>query len=59
MQKFVGEKENSAMRKSVIIIHENIRNSFVEIIPNMYHGEFSINHAEDYVGQLLKIVNYK
>ena len=56
---FVGEKENSTMRKSVIIIHENIRNSFVEILPNMYHGEFSINHAEDYVGQLLKIVNYK
>lgn len=56
---FVGEKENRTMRKSVIIIHENIRNSFVEILPNMYHGEFSINHAEDYVGQLLKIVNYK
>ena len=52
---FVGEKENSAMRKSAAIIHENIHNSFVEILPNMYHGEFSINHAEDYVSQILNI----
>ncbi len=45
---FVGEKENFAMRKSATIIHENIQNSFIEILPNVYHGEFSINHAEDY-----------
>lgn len=46
---FVGENENSAMRKSAAIIHENIHDSFVKVLPNMYHGEFSINHAEDYV----------
>ena len=56
---FVGEKENRTMRKSASIIRENLQNSYMEIIPNRYHGEFSINHAEDYVGQLLKIVNYK
>ena len=53
---FVGEKENSAMKKSVAIIRENIYNSFVKVLPNRYHGEFSINHAGDYVRQILKIV---
>lgn len=56
---FVGEKENSAMRKSAAIIHENLQNSYMEIIPSRYHGEFSMNYAKDYVDQLLKIVNYK
>ena len=56
---FVGEKENRTMRKSASIIRENLQNSYMENIPDRYHGEFSINDAKDYVGQLLKIVNYK
>ena len=30
--------------------------SFIQVLPNMYHGEFSINHADDYVRKLLEIV---
>ncbi len=56
VQIFVGEKENHAMRKSAKIIHEKLQDSFIQILPNMYHGEFSINHADDYVGRLLEII---
>ena len=44
------------MKKSAKIIHEKLQDSFIKILPNMYHGEFSINHADDYVRKLLEIV---
>ena len=50
---FVGEKENHAMRKSATIIHDKLKNSCLYVLPNMYHGEFSINHAEDYVNKII------
>ena len=53
---FVGEKENSVMRTSAKRIQEKIRGSVVEVLPNLYHGEFSINHAEDYAKKVLEIV---
>ena len=49
---FVGEKENHAMRKSATIIHDKLKNSCLHVMPNMYHGEFSINHANDYVNEI-------
>lgn len=54
---FVGEKENKAMRKSAKIIHENLKGSILQILPKMYHGEFSINHAEDYVKTIREILS--
>lgn len=54
---FVGEKENFAMRKSATIIRENLQNSYMEIISDRYHGEFSINHAEDYVSLILNLTD--
>lgn len=53
---FVGERENGAMQKSAKIIHENLRGSVLTVLPNMHHGEFSINHADDYVNTLRSIV---
>ena len=53
---FVGEKENQAMRKSATMIHEKLEDSVLHVLPNMYHGEFSINHAEHYVNKILEIV---
>jgi len=55
----VGEKENQAMRKSAIIIHEKLEGSFLHVLPNMYHGEFSINKAGDYVKKILEIVEHQ
>ena len=59
VQIFVGEKENHAMRKSAKIIHEKLQDSFIQVLPNMYHGEFSMNHADEYVRKLLEIVTQR
>ena len=56
---FVGEKENNPMKKSAKIIHEKLQDSFIQVLPNMYHGEFSINHADNYVKKLLEIVKQR
>ena len=52
----VGEKENKAMQKSAKIIHENLQGSVLHVLPKMHHGEFSINHADDYVSKLQRII---
>ena len=44
------------MKKFAKIIHEKLQDSFIQVLPNMYHGEFSINYADDYVRKLLEIV---
>jgi len=56
---FVGEKENNSIKKSAKLIHEKLQGSFIQVLPNMYHGEFSINHADDYVRRLLEIIEQK
>ena len=56
VQIFVGEKENQAMKKSARIIHGRLKNSLLQVLPNMYHGEFSINHADDYASKILEMV---
>ena len=53
---FVGEKENSAMRNSAVKIHKKIQGSSLQVLSQMYHGGFSINHADDYVDKILEIV---
>jgi len=53
---FVGEKENHTMRSSAKIIHAKLQGSLLQILPQMYHGEFSINHVNDYVNNILDIV---
>ena len=53
---FVGEKENSAMKTSAKIIHEKLKGSSLQIFPKMYHGEFSLNHAGDYVKEIYATV---
>ena len=53
---FVGEKENSAMKTSAKIIHEKLKGSSLQIFPKMYHGEFSLNHAGNYVKEIYATV---
>lgn len=52
---FVGERETKAMIASAERIHEKLRGSVMQILPARYHGEFSINHADDYVNRVLQI----
>ena len=56
---FVGEKENRAMRNSAKMIHEKLQGSLLQVLPKMYHGEFSINYVNDYVNRILQIVKQK
>ena len=56
---FVGEKENRTMKKSAQIIYEKLPNSFMQVLPNLYHGEFSINHADDYASKILEIIKQR
>ena len=56
---FVGAKENSAMRKSARIINESFKNSELQILPKAYHGQFSMNNADDYAKTVLEITGAK
>ncbi len=56
---FVGEKENRTMRKSAKKICEKLQGSLLQILPKMYHGEFSINHAKAYANKILDIISEK
>ena len=53
---FVGEKENAAMLKSAQRIHTQLQGSSLQILPGMYHGEFSINHPRDYAESVRKTI---
>lgn len=54
---FVGGRENTAMHKSASIIHETMPGSILRVLPQMNHGEFSINYPDDYVNTVFYIVN--
>lgn len=54
---FVGEKENRAMQKSAKMVHATLTGSTLQVLPDMHHGEFSINNADDYANTVWKIVN--
>ena len=43
-----GQKETAGIRKSAKVIHETLPMSTLTELPDMYHGDFSINHPEAY-----------
>lgn len=52
---FVGEREKNVMKTSAKIINGKIVGSSLRILEKMYHGEFSINHADDYAKEIYVI----
>ena len=52
----VGGKEQKAMIQSAKLLHEMLRKSVLEIKEGLYHGEYSINHPEQYVAELRKSI---
>ena len=56
---FVGEKENSTMIKSAQKICDALQNSTMQTMHKLYHGEFSINHSEDYANRVREILMEK
>lgn len=53
---FVGGKEKNAMQKSAKIIHQALQESVLQVLPKLYHGEFSINHGNDYSNKIREII---
>ena len=44
------------MKKSASIIHQRIKESKIEILPNYYHGDFSINNPEQYISAINTLI---
>ena len=53
---FYGEKETGEIRKSANLIHEKIPSSSLTILPGFCHGEFSINHPDQYAAAVRSIL---
>ncbi len=49
---FAGSRENREILKSVKVIQERIPGCSVRILPGLFHGEFSLNHAKEYVNAI-------
>ncbi len=52
----VGDKDRPIMKKSASIIHQKINGSRIEILPNYYHGDFSINNPQQYVKAINELI---
>lgn len=52
---YVGEKESSSIRKSAQNIHNALPQSTLQVLPKLYHGEFSINYGNDYATKIRHI----
>ena len=53
---FVGEKEPQIMVRSAYHLKEKIPDSELHIMKKRYHGEFSINHAQEYAKNITEIL---
>ena len=53
---FAGSKETGQIKRSAELIHRTIPNSGSEFMEGMYHGDFSINHSEDYARRIIGIL---
>ena len=54
---FFGERENREILRSAKTIHEALPDSGITALAGLYHGEFSLNRAEDYVKAIRSILN--
>lgn len=54
---YIGEKENSSIRKSAVDIHNALPKSTLQVLPKLYHGEFSIKHGNDYAQKIREIIS--
>ena len=52
----VGDKERAIMKKSASIIHKKINGSRIKVLPNYYHGDFSINNPQQYVKAINELI---
>lgn len=53
----VGEKEQPSLRRSAQLLHVQLSKSTLAIKKGLHHGEFSINHAPDFVHELFELID--
>lgn len=53
----VGQKEQRIMLRSASVMHEMISESRLDIMRSLRHGEFSINHAPEYVCYIRRFID--
>ena len=53
----VGGKEQKEMLRSARILHETLPDSVLEVKDGLYHGAYSINHPQQYVEELLAMLD--
>lgn len=51
---FVGEKESRSMQRSAKMIQDAICGSTLHVLPDMYHGEFSLNDSAQYAKYVIE-----
>src|SRR5699024_1707642 len=50
------EKEDMISFMEANLIHQKIKGSKIEILPNYYHGDFSINHPQQYIVAINELI---
>lgn len=53
----VGSREQTIMKKSAKIMMDYLSKARLEVLQDYYHGDFSINHSEQYVEKLLWLID--
>ena len=53
---FIGGKENRGIRRSAALLKTQVSKCSLTVLPGYYHGEFSINHAQDYATAIREAV---
>lgn len=52
----VGEKEQGNMIRSARMLHEIIPGSSLAVLEGLHHGEFAMNHAEEYAAMVESVM---
>ncbi len=52
----VGSKESGKMAGSAVLLHQAIKESTLKVLDGHTHGDFSLNHADEYVFLLEKMI---
>ncbi|MBR0082156.1 MAG: alpha/beta hydrolase [Clostridia bacterium] len=59
MHVLVGGRESGTMRKSAALLRQSIPGCTEQILPGLYHGEFSINYPDRYAAFLRTMIDGK
>ena len=53
----LGKKELPSLHRSAHLLHAQLPESILTVKDGLHHGEFSINHAQEFVSALLELMD--